>query len=55
MEEVADIEKTIDWRKDIEALIMAAQEQALNTNSLEAGVRAQGADCTKISLRQCST
>lgn len=44
IEEVADIEKTYQWlekaglKDSTEALIMAAQEQALNTRSIEAGV-----------------
>ena len=41
-----------------EALIMAAQEQVLSTKSIEAGLtihdRTQGADCTKLPLRQYS-
>ena len=44
IEKLADIDKTYHWlemaglRDSTEALIMAAQEQALNTRSIEAGV-----------------
>uniref|UniRef100_A0A3Q3W1F6 Sulfotransferase n=1 Tax=Mola mola TaxID=94237 RepID=A0A3Q3W1F6_MOLML len=63
--EVGDIDKIYQWlgeaglRDSTEALIMAAQEQALNTSSIEAGSttpdRTQGADSAKMPLTNCST
>ena len=50
IEEMADIGKTYQWREkagvkdSTEALIMAAQEQTLNTGSIEAGVYQTGQD-----------
>ncbi|TWW69252.1 hypothetical protein D4764_18G0000580 [Takifugu flavidus] len=59
-EEVADIEKTYQWlekaglKDSTEALLMAAQEQALNTRSIEARVDHTRQDprniCTKYGL-----
>ncbi|TWW67217.1 hypothetical protein D4764_02G0002580 [Takifugu flavidus] len=62
IEEVADIEKTYQWltkaglKDGTEAVLMAAQEQALSTRAIEARVyHTPGADCVEMPLRESST
>ena len=62
-EEMADIRKTYQWlekdglKDSTETLIMAAEEQALNTRSMEAGVyhTRQDPRCRTQRRPQCST
>ena len=64
-EEVADIKESYQWlekaglKDSTQALIMAAQEQALSTRSIEEGSttpdRTPEAGCAKTLLRQFST
>ncbi len=65
IEEVADIKKFYQWlekaglKDSTKALIMAAQEQALSTRSMDAGVyhtrQNLRSSCVKMLLRQFST